>query len=287
MGKVVSNELEIQNFLISIVIPCFNDENYIEQTVDSALNQTYPKIEVIIVDDGSDIKTKQVLKKIEPKITKLITQENQGQSKARNVGIEAAKGEFIVTLDSDDYYEPTFCAKAINLFLKNDKVKIVTCHANLIFENKKSYVFLTPGGDISNFLYQSDALGTCMFRKKDWKLCGKYDEEMTNGFEDWEFFIRLLKDGGKAEVINEPLYNYRKRSGSTNVKAQKIKYDLWNYILLKHRNLYIEDFNVFVTKMLFKIESEEREKIKNLNRIEYRIGYNILKPIRFLKQLFN
>lgn len=72
---------------VSIVIPCYNDDQYIEQSVQSALNQTYPNIEIIVVDDGSNTKTKEVLKKIEPKITQLITQENQGQSTARNVGI--------------------------------------------------------------------------------------------------------------------------------------------------------------------------------------------------------
>jgi glycosyltransferase involved in cell wall biosynthesis len=68
-----------KNILVSIVIPCYNDAQYIEQAVNSALDQTYPNIEVIVVDDGSDIETKAVLKKLECKITKLITQENQGQ----------------------------------------------------------------------------------------------------------------------------------------------------------------------------------------------------------------
>lgn len=63
--------------VISIVIPCYNDVQYIEQSVSSALNQTYSQIEVIVVDDGSNIETKKVLKKNEPNITKLISQENE------------------------------------------------------------------------------------------------------------------------------------------------------------------------------------------------------------------
>ena len=97
--------------LISIIIPCYNDAKYIEQSVNSALNQTYSNKEVIVVDDGSNVETKQILKKLEPKLIKLITQENKGQSTARNVGINAAKGEYILTLDSDDYFEPTFLEK--------------------------------------------------------------------------------------------------------------------------------------------------------------------------------
>ncbi|MFV8271460.1 glycosyltransferase family 2 protein [Flavobacterium sp. GT2N3] len=277
----------VNNILISIVIPCYNDVQYVEQSVLSALNQTYPNIEVIVVDDGSNAATKTVLKKLGPKITKLIVQENQGQSTARNVGIKAAKGEFIVTLDSDDFFEPTFCEKAIEVFLNKRDTKIVTCYANLLFEDKPSYVFKTLGGSIVNFLYLSDALGTSMFRKEDWESCGAYDEGMRSGFEDWEFFIRLLKDGGTAEVIKEPLYNYRKRSNSTSVNARKIKFELWKYILTKHKNLYIAEFDTFVAQMLLKIEREEAEKIKNIERLEYKIGATVLKPLRFVKSLFN
>ena len=72
------------NSLISIIIPCYNDAQYIEQSVQSALDQTYPYKEIIVVDDGSNVETKAVLKQLEPKITHLITQENQGQSTARS-----------------------------------------------------------------------------------------------------------------------------------------------------------------------------------------------------------
>jgi hypothetical protein len=272
--------------LISIIIPCYNDAQYIEHAVHSALNQTYLNKEVIVVDDGSNVETKTVLKRLEPKITQLITQENQGQSTARNAGIKEAKGDYIVTLDSDDFFEPSFCEKAIDIIQSRSDVKIVTCHSNLLFEHKPSYVFRSPGGSISNFLYQSDALGSCMFRKKEWQISGGYDENMRSGFEDWEFSIRLLKEGGFAEVIDEPLYNYRKRNNTTSVKAREVKYDLWKYILTKHKALYIDDFDLFIEKMLFKIQNEEKEKIKNLNRLEFRIGKLILSPIRYIKFFF-
>ena len=93
--------------LVSIIIPCYNDWQFVEQAVDSVLKQTYSNIEIIVVDDGSDSETKTVLKRIEPKITKLIAQENQGQSVARNVGIQESKGQYILTLDSDDFFETT------------------------------------------------------------------------------------------------------------------------------------------------------------------------------------
>lgn len=275
------------NNLISIVIPCYNDAQYIEQSVQSALDQTYSNTEVIVVDDGSNKETKAVLRKLEPKITKLITQENQGQSTARNVGIRAAKGRYILVLDSDDFFDSTFVEKAITVFREGIDVKIMTCHAYLILENGKKIYYETKGGEIDSFLRTNSALGTSMFLKEDWLSSGGYDENMKNGFEDWEFFIRLLKDGGRAGVIREPLYYYRKRSNTTTYRANNSKYDLLQYIYFKHKELYQEHFEILVSHLLHLLEKEAFEKIKNKERIEFKVGKVILSPLRWIKSLIN
>lgn len=272
--------------LISIIIPCYNDAQYIEQAVFSALNQTYSNKEVIVVDDGSNAETKTVLRKLAPRITKLITQKNQGQSNARNVGIREAKGVYILVLDSDDYFEPSFCEKAIAQFLQNKEIKIVISHTNRIFENHTTDVFKPNGGQIEDFLLNNCAMGSAMFKKLDWEKTNGYDEKMRNGFEDWEFYIRLVKEGGRAYIIPEPLFNYRLRKDSTTNKANLIKYKLLNYIYNKHRELYLTHFDRFIPYLLAKIESEEIEKIKNTNRIEFKIGKTILRPFRWVKSLF-
>ena len=271
--------------LVSIIIPCYNDAQYIEQAVNSALNQTYPNKEIILVDDGSNVETKAVLKKLEHKITKLITQENQGQSTARNVGINAAKGEFILVLDSDDYFEPTFCEKAMPFFLEKRDVKLVTCQANLLFPDGAIENYIPKGGTISNFMYVNDALGTSLFKKQDWQDIKGYDESMRSGFEDWEFFIRLLKNGGKVEVIQEALYNYRKRINSTTKKANLIKYDLLKYIYSKHKDLYIADYDNFILKLLAKSIHLEQQNDKIYKKLDFKIGNTLLKPFRFIKSL--
>ena len=275
------------NTLISIIIPCYDDAKYIEQSVYSALNQTYLNKEIIVVDDGSNIETKEILKKIAPKITKLITQENKGQSTARNVGIQASKGDYILVLDSDDYFESTFCEKAISFFLNDVDVKIVSCFANLLFEDGTLSVYEPQGGDISDFLRTNNALGTSLFKKSDWVNCGGYDEGMRKGFEDWEFFIRLLKNGGYTKIVQEPLYNYRKRKESTTKVANKNKYELLHYIYTKHKDLTITYYDVFISDLLSRIKKEENEKLKNLQKVEFRIGKIILKPFRFIKSIFN
>ena len=272
--------------LVSIIIPCYNDAQYIEQAVQSALNQTYHNKEVIVVDDGSNAETKAVLKQIEPTITRLITQENQGQSTARNVGINAAKGDFILVLDSDDYFEPSFCEEAVAIFSTDASIKIVTCQATLLFSDNKKKLYIPNGGDIKNFMYGNCALGTSMFKKEDWLKCGGYDESMRSGFEDWEFFIRLLKSGGTAFVIQKPFYTYRKREASTTTRANKVRYDLLNYIYVKHKDLYVSDFENYTSNLLNRIKQAETTQYKFKNKIDYKIGAVILKPLRFIKSLF-
>jgi len=273
--------------LISIIIPCYNDAQYIEQSVNSALSQTYLHKEVIVVDDGSNDETKAVLKNLAPQITKLITQENQGQSNARNAGIKEAKGAYILVLDSDDYFEPTFCEKAMEVFESRKDVKLISSFVNKLNDGKIIDIFKSHGGNISQFLSNNQATGGCAFIKSDFERVNGYDESMRKGFEDWEFYIRLLKDGGEAYVIKEPLFNYRLRNDSTTSKANKIKYELLHYIYLKHQVLYKENYELFITHLLSRIEREEKEKLKNLNRIEYKIGFNILRPLRFIKRKLN
>ena len=275
------------NDLISIVIPCYNDAKFIEHAIDSAINQTHSNKEIIVVDDGSNKDTKVVLKSLEHKIDKLITQENLGQSTARNNGIKQAKGSFILVLDSDDYFENTFCSKALSLFNNNTDIKLVTCYANLVFEKaSNNYVYKPKGGTIESFLTSNSALGSALFKKEDWNSCGGYDETMRNGFEDWEFYIRLLSHGGRAEVIKEPLYNYRKRENTTTSKANQAKYDLFKYIFTKHKDLNIRYYDSFMMQLVLKIEKEEKERFKNRERIEFKIGASILKPVRWIKAIF-
>ena len=273
------------NSLISIILPCYNDADFIDQAVKSALNQTYNNKEIIVVDDGSDEKTKAVLKIIEPKIDLLLIQDNKGQSSARNNGINAARGEYILVLDSDDYFEPEFCEKASRTMDLNPEIKIISCWFKRIQNSKVIDVFKPGGGDIVNFLQFNQAPGSVMFRKVDWKSVNGYDESMRKGFEDWDFYIRLIQEGGIAHIIPEVLFNYRMRSDSTTSRANKIKYDLLSVLYLKHKTLYCKYYESTIDHLLGRIQREETEKIKNTRRLEFVLGHYLLSPIRTVKRL--
>jgi glycosyltransferase involved in cell wall biosynthesis len=272
--------------IVSIVIPCYNDAHYIEESVLSAVNQTYENKEIIVVDDGSDERTKKVLKNLQPKIDALITQENKGLSAARNLGIKSSRGEFILVQDSDDFFDSTFCEKAVNAFNQDNNIKLVTCHAVRFYkDHKKNNLHIPIGGGLENFLKVNSAIGTSMFCKIDWKHVNGYDEEMREGYEDWEFFIRILSEGGKAFVLPEPLFYYRQKSNSMRIEANKKKYDLLRYIYIKHQNLYIKNYEILIDHLLTRVEREENEKIKHTKRLEFIIGTQILRPLRYIKSL--
>lgn len=272
--------------LISIVIACYNDSDNIEKAVRSALNQSYSNIELIIVDDGSNAKTKSILKKLEPEITKLLTQENKGQSIARNNGIREAKGDYILNHDSDDFFESSFCEKAINKFQDDNKIAIVTCQANRFNEKGIIDVFTPVGGALNDFLFYNSALGSSMFKREHWERSGGYEEKLPIlGFEDWEFYIQILKFGGYAYVIKEVLFNYQVRENSTTDRIRDFKLEKFKHIIMKHEVLYKDNFENLVNDLFSRIYKEEKEKIKNTERIDFKIGKVILKPLRFVKSL--
>ena len=268
------------NKKISIIIPCYNDHSYLEQAVDSAMKQTWPEKEVIVVDDGSDKQTKATLKSLAQKIDILITQENKGVSAARNKGIAAATGDFILVLDSDDYYEKEFCKKAIKVFNREADVKLVSCYAKW-FGKKSSRLFKPEGGKLEDFLLKNCALGV-IYRKSDFDLAGGYDEKMLKGYEDWEFYIRLLKTGGYAQVIPEVLFNYRNKENSRNKKANFEKYAITEYIYNKHADLYKEHFSLFIHEWLKSNKKSEAFKQQVMDSLDYKVGNKLLKPFRAL-----
>lgn len=271
---------------VSVIIPCYNDHEFIEQAVNSAIAQTWANKEIIVIDDGSDNKTKEVLKKIEPAVDLLITQKNSGPSAARNRGIEKASGDYILVLDADDYFEPEFCEKAIRKFKSELQVKMVTSYGQRFKEKPFGQTIIPVGGELKSFLVRNASLGT-MFRKQDWLKVRGYDENMKLGLEDWEFYIRLHENGGRTFVIPEILFYYRYKKNSRTQKANFHKHDLLRYIYKKHQDLYKEHFELFIDDIITKLKREEQQQIKLKNQIEFELGDKLLKPLRLIKYWFS
>lgn len=228
---------------VSIIIPCYNHASFIEKAVDSARSQTYGNKEIIVIDDGSNKETKAVLKKLDSKIDHLITQENKGVVAARNIGIQKATGEYILTLDADDYFEPEFLKKAVEILDTEEMVGMVTCWACVEKPSGEKTMQVKPtGANAFEGLFKFNASASLLFRKRCWKEVGGYDSRMKLGYEDWEFAIAIGKKGWQIKVIPEVLFHFVRIPGSRNIQAKAHYQEIRKYVYIKHQDLLINNF---------------------------------------------
>jgi len=199
------------NPFVSIVVPCYNQAQYLDEALQSLLDQTYSNWECIIVNDGSPDTTEEVAQKWEAKDIRFVYvyQENGGVSSARNLGIEQAKGEFILTLDADDKYETTFVEKALAVLVNNPESGIVSSWGMCFTDDKQLHIFKSTATAVTDFLFHNGANnGSSLFRKVCWEQVSGYDENQENGYEDWEFYLRVCNLGWKVHIIEEVLFYY-------------------------------------------------------------------------------
>ncbi len=272
---------------VSIVIACYNDPD-VGVAIQSAIDQTYPNKEIIVVDDGSSLaKAKQAIQAFKSEIDHLIIQENQGQSIARNNGIKVSIGSYVLNLDSDDYFESIFVEKAVEIFENDPNAKIVTCKARRFDKNGTIDIFTPQGGKLDNFLFSNAALGSSMFKKKDWESVKGYEEKLPIlGFEDWEFYLNILKYRGYAYVIPEVLFHYQVREKSTTARIANAKSAILKHIFLKHQDLYKNNFENLLNFFVNRMQNLTNEKLKKESSKEYQIGTKLLFPLRFVKNLW-
>lgn len=274
--------------LVSIIIPCYNDGKYIGQAIQSIIEQTYSSTEIIVVDDGSDSETKNILTDLGDKIDLLIIQENKGPSAARNAGISSARGEYILSLDADDYFEPSYIEKSVKILNSYPKVGIVTCHAYIFRDEEICGEIISVGGQAEDMLIRNGILASSLFRKKVWDEVLGYDEGMLNGYEDWEFNISITEKGWEVYVIDEFLFRYRSKEKSRNSIANlSHRYDLLAYINLKHQDTFINNYTNNIKHVFSQMERIEKEKIKIESSLTYRIGTIILQPFKIILEALN
>lgn len=193
---------------VSVVIPCFNSGAYIAEAVQSVLEQTYKHIEIIIVDDGSDDElTIGLLKNSQWERTCILRQENMGPAAARNAGIRAANGEFILPLDADDRIESSFVEKAVSVIESKSDVGIV--YSQTMLFGRQSGPRDMPCYDIREMVINNVIPCTALFYKNDWSKVGGYSETLRSGLEDYDFWLKLLSIGTGVFQIDEYLFYYR------------------------------------------------------------------------------
>ena len=198
--------------LISVVIPVYNTEKYITEAVKSVFRQSYENTEIIIVDDGSTDATLNTLKEFGEKI-KIISQENKGQSVARNVGIKNARGPIIGLLDADDVWPDDHITLMLSYLDQDSSYDFVRGMVEYVKDLGTNFEQMTEP------IFLESLVGACLYKRSIFDKVGLFDEEMRQG-EDFDWNIRLLENDCKEKKIDQLALLYRRhRDNLTNIEG--------------------------------------------------------------------
>lgn len=228
--------------LVSVIIPCYNHGLYLEETVQSVLNSSYVELEIIIVDDGSTDNSKQVATLLCSKYNNIsyYFQDNSGPSVARNFGISQSSGEYILPLDADDLISDNYIQEAVNRLNVEPDLKVVYAKAEKFGKVNKAWnlkTFSLYNLALDNLIYVS-----AVFRKSDWERVNGYTENKVLVREDWEFWIKILKDGGKVIQLPFVGFYYRIHTTSRRKSMSKEKKNAEIDYLNQHHSEYFKKY---------------------------------------------
>src|SRR5918994_4394833 len=199
--------------LVSVVIPCFNLGRFLDEAVESALGQTFPDLEVVVVDDGStDPDTRALLADYRRPRTRVVRSENRGLPAARNLGIRSSRGAYVCALDADDRLEPAWLEKAVGVLQADPSLAFVS-HWFRAFGDER-WGWTPQRCDLVSLLDSNTVNGAALVRREALEAAGLFDESMREGCEDWELWLRIVKGGGRGAILPEMLYAYRRRPDS-------------------------------------------------------------------------
>ena len=211
---------------VSVIIPTYNRSKLLRVAIESVLAQTYPNIEIIVVDDGSTDDTAEVVAQYVGRVTYL-RQANQDVAAARNTGIRAASGEYLTFLDDDDLIMPTKIERQVQVLASRPKVGLV--HCRFYYADKDgNYLYkagLLPEGKVlprlvcSNFVW----VGAPLIRRRCFDQVGLFDEEIPSVTADWDMWLRIAQAGYRFACVQEVLGAYRIQRDSMMSDVAKLE----------------------------------------------------------------
>ena len=220
--------------LISVIIPVYNVEKYLPECIESIINQTYKKLEIILINDGSTDDSLEICNRYKDKDNRIIVinSTNKGASNARNLGIEASTGRYIAFIDSDDFIEKDYFTKMLEQLVRTN-CDCVSCGYNRVYNNCKESILNGKKGIFSSdeffemILDVQTGMGFChmkLWKSEIIKKSGINFNTNIKVAEDAFFCIQLSRKMKRVSILNEPLYNYR-----LNNQSLVKKYDA-NYV---------------------------------------------------------
>lgn len=249
---------------ISIVTPVFNQVDYIERTIKSIINQNYPNLEYIIVDGGSTDGTLEIIKKYESKITRIISEPDQGMYYALEKGLKISTGEIIAWLNADDLYHYNSFFIIAEIFQKYNEVEFLMGQPTTFDENDRC-VYVSELRKWSKFDYYIDKANwviqqeSTFFRRSLWKRSGEFIDKEYKLAADCELWTRFLTKGNaRLYMTNALIGGFRKREKQ----------------LSSNKDLYDKE-----VKQIYLNAPKSSDDIKALNKIAFYKKYLIKLPV--------
>lgn len=261
--------------LVSIITPCYNHGQYLDEMLASIGEFITSEIfEIIIINDGStDEFTLNKLSELESKGIKILHQQNQGLAKARNAGIAASSGKYILPLDSDNKIRPGVFIKASKILDNNPDISVVYTDAEYFGE--RTGAWHVGDLDISQILHMNYIDACALIRKSDLVESGGYDQNMPHmGNEDWELWLRFISQGKLFYYLSEAGFYYRVVSSSMSVTHTRPGY-LENriYVYKKHIKLFVQAFDL--------VYSNAGSHAKGKRNLAYKINTKVREMVRY------
>ncbi len=264
---------------VSVIIPCHNQGRYIDETVNSVLAQTYDDFEIVIVNDGStDDFTNDLLQDYRQPKTRVIHTDNQGVSAARNTAIRAATGTYILPLDGDDLIGKEYLQKGVEILDGNGNIGIVTCLIK--FFGAMNYRPELQPFSVEAMLVKNDLPCSSLFRRDDWERVGGFNNNMTVGWEDWDFWLSLLELEVGVHRIPEVLFYYRIRPGSrerTMTREQRVQ--MYRLLFNNHPYFYSKHIGTVFEELC---KFQDFLASRNYKNMEY-----LANPLLLLHKIIN
>ncbi len=235
---------------VSVIIPAYNQAQYLPDALDSVLAQTYTNWETIIVDDGSPDNVADIAARYSgcDSRIKFLHTDNYGLSAARNTGAAHSDGEYLVFLDGDDKIAPEYIENCVKALQSDSNIKVAAPQMQCFGIHQQIWPVVYE--DYAQLLINNPLYATAAMRRADFDAIGGYDERMRKGFEDWELWIRLLAGKGPDAVWTGPdiLFFYRQKQQSMIVDSMRgaTLADNRAYIFNKHREKYDAEFGDIV-----------------------------------------
>ncbi len=235
--------------LVSVIMPCYNGEKFIDEAIESVINQTYKNWELIIVDDGSTDKSKKIINNYlsDERIYYICHTKNIGIPSARNTGINTSGGEFIALLDQDDKWLPNKLDLQIDKFYESKpevglvfgNIDVVDLYGNIIYEVKNVKINFEKINqrDLTRHLFLNCFIPsiTVMYKRKCTKEVGRFDEAILWGGDDYDLWLRIANKF-KFAYVNKVLGIRRLHDNNYSQTERMIKgsMQLTNSIVRKH-----------------------------------------------------